>query len=101
LAQEFWAGGVALAVGFFTLYSMMKIWLEGFWKDQPAVPVKKEASGSLILIPVMSLALATLIFGLMPGWVYFFCEQAAAQIFEPEIYRSRVLAAARAAGLIW
>jgi multicomponent Na+:H+ antiporter subunit D len=29
-----WAGG-ALAVGLLTLYSMSKIWLEGFWKAHP------------------------------------------------------------------
>lgn len=30
-----WGGG-ALAVGFLTLYSMSKIWVEGFWKTHPA-----------------------------------------------------------------
>ncbi len=29
-------GGLALAVGLLTLYSMVKIWLEGFWKPAPA-----------------------------------------------------------------
>ena len=29
-------GGIALAVGLLTLYSMVKIWLEGFWKPHPA-----------------------------------------------------------------
>ena len=28
-------GGFALGVGVLTLYSMVKIWLEGFWKPQP------------------------------------------------------------------
>jgi multicomponent Na+:H+ antiporter subunit D len=28
-------GGLALAVGVLTLYSMVKIWLEGFWKPHP------------------------------------------------------------------
>jgi multicomponent Na+:H+ antiporter subunit D len=29
-------GGFALAVGVLTLYSMVKIWIEGFWKPHPA-----------------------------------------------------------------
>jgi multicomponent Na+:H+ antiporter subunit D len=32
--QYVW-GGFALAVGVLTLYSMVKIWLEGFWKPHP------------------------------------------------------------------
>ncbi len=32
--EYLWAG-VALAVGFLTLYSMVKIWLEAFWKPHP------------------------------------------------------------------
>lgn len=31
-------GGFALAVGALTLYSMVKIWLEGFWKPAPQAP---------------------------------------------------------------
>lgn len=32
---QFLWGGVALAVGVLTLYSMAKIWLEAFWKPHP------------------------------------------------------------------
>jgi multicomponent Na+:H+ antiporter subunit D len=48
-------GGLALAVGFLTLYSMIKIWLEGFWKPHP--------SGEVSIAPVMHLgpAYATVI----------------------------------------
>ncbi len=40
-------GGVALAVGALTLYSMLKIWLEGFWKPHPR---------ALLCVPAASLA---------------------------------------------
>ena len=33
--QRFLWGGLALGVGLLTLYSMSKIWLEGFWKPHP------------------------------------------------------------------
>lgn len=34
-ARDFLSLGVALFVGLFTLYSMIKIWLEAFWKEHP------------------------------------------------------------------
>jgi multicomponent Na+:H+ antiporter subunit D len=34
--QQFVWGGIALAVGVLTLYSMVKIWIEAFWKPHPA-----------------------------------------------------------------
>lgn len=34
-AKDFWALGISLFVGLFTLYSMIKIWLEAFWKEHP------------------------------------------------------------------
>ena len=48
-------GGLALAVGFLTLYSMIKIWLEGFWKPHP--------NDEVLSVPVMHLgpAYATVI----------------------------------------
>jgi multicomponent Na+:H+ antiporter subunit D len=58
-----WGGG-ALAVGLLTLYSMSKIWLEGFWKAHPdpatsagAIPVPAYAAVLLLtgLILVMAL----------------------------------------------
>lgn len=35
--ERFVWGGIALATGVLTLYSMIKIWLEGFWKPLPAL----------------------------------------------------------------
>lgn len=36
-------GGIALAVGLLTLYSMSKIWVEGFWKPHPDPAMKDQA----------------------------------------------------------
>jgi multicomponent Na+:H+ antiporter subunit D len=63
-------GGIALAVGLLTLYSMTKIWLEGFWKEQPesaesrapaVSPLPRGASA-----PVVSLSVLILMLGLYP-----------------------------------
>jgi multicomponent Na+:H+ antiporter subunit D len=60
-------GGVALAVGFLTLYSMSKIWLEGFWKPHPAGAMGVRNDGSWPALGVV-LALSALILamGLYP-----------------------------------
>lgn len=59
-------GGLALAVGLLTLYSMSKIWVEGFWKPHPA------GAAALVPIPVAAyvavtlLSVCILVLGLLP-----------------------------------
>jgi multicomponent Na+:H+ antiporter subunit D len=56
--QAAWVwGGVALATGLLTLYSMTKIWLEAFWKPHP--------DGRDLLAPVPGLAPAYAAVGLL------------------------------------
>ena len=65
-----WAA-VALLVGFLTLYSMMKIWFEAFWKPHPQPeraitgPTSAAALWPAYLV-VVSLAALTVAIGLMP-----------------------------------
>jgi multicomponent Na+:H+ antiporter subunit D len=58
---------IALATGVLTLYSMLKIWIEAFWKEPPeGAPVLRLAGRerALLLGPVAALALLTLTIGL-------------------------------------
>jgi len=62
-AEYLW-GGVALAVGLLTLYSMAKIWLEAFWKPHPdgrdlaaPVPGLAPAYGAVLLLGATTLAM--------------------------------------------
>jgi multicomponent Na+:H+ antiporter subunit D len=62
-----WLAAVALAVSLLTLYSMLKIWLEAFWKEPPAGETPPDLGGTtrlLMLGPVVALALVTLTIGL-------------------------------------
>lgn len=57
-----WGGG-ALAVGLLTLYSMSKIWLEGFWKAHPdaaasAGVIPRPAYAAVLLLTGVILAMA-------------------------------------------
>jgi multicomponent Na+:H+ antiporter subunit D len=61
-------GGIALAVGLLTLYSMSKIWLEGFWKPHPK-PDELSAARRVPLsayAAVVMLSGAILVMGLFP-----------------------------------
>ena len=77
-------GGLALAVGVVTLYSMVKIWLEGFWKPHPQGAVL--TATSLHLTPayavVLALALLLLVTGLYPEPLIQYTEAATAMLWQ-------------------
>jgi multicomponent Na+:H+ antiporter subunit D len=93
LALEHWAVvAVALAVGLLTLYSMVKIWNEAFWKDRPGAEGRPEARVPwTMLAPAVALACGTVAFGLFPAYFFSFAERAGEQLMEPSIYIEAVL----------
>ena len=83
----------AVITGFFTLFSMSKIWNEAFWKgrggessgpEEPAVP------GSMTG-PMTALACLTLAIGLGAGWLFNVSLDAAAQLLDRSAYIEAVL----------
>ncbi len=92
--EAWFAVGVALLVGLLTLYSMVKIWNEAFWKAQPAgVAAPVPAQGSLIWmwLPIIALAALTLAIGLYGQPLFLMAERAAAQLLDPAGYVEAVL----------
>jgi multicomponent Na+:H+ antiporter subunit D len=92
------ASAVALLVGLLTLFSMMKIWSEVFWKSAPAglvlTPVPhlwRSGSGILLLLPIVSLALFTLLISLLVQPILSVALRAAEQLTQPMIYIEAVL----------
>jgi len=82
----------ASAVGLMTLYSMVKIWNEAFWKEAPEGrrPPDRRIPATM-LIPACVLALCTVLMGLMPGAFYHLAASAAAQLKDPSAYIGKVL----------
>lgn len=76
-----WAAS-ALLVGIVTLYSMMKIWLEAFWKPHPdaAWSAPTHARVTPAVVGVSSLVLITLWVGLFPETLVEFSNDAAAAL---------------------
>ncbi len=87
---------VALLVGLLTLYSMLKIWAEVFWKaaPEPTSPSPAPLQGPerlLLYAPISAMAAVTVAIGLGAAWVYDVAEAAAAQLLDPALYVEAVL----------
>jgi multicomponent Na+:H+ antiporter subunit D len=82
----------AIFTGIFTLYSMIKIWVEVFWKDHPD-PNKDLSLGknSKHLVPVSLLAFIIVFLGLGGGPLFDVCLRAGQQLVDPTGYITAVL----------
>ena len=93
-SQQYALALLSAAVGLLTIFSMIKIWTEAFWKPAPAVVngshIKRPLS-SWMLAPVLSLSLVTVLLGLFMEPVIQFSMAAAGQLMDPQIYISAVL----------
>jgi multicomponent Na+:H+ antiporter subunit D len=91
-AHLWWVMAAAIFTGLLTLYSMVKIWIEVFWKDHPD-PNKNLRTDQQTkrLIPVTLLTLTTITLGLGGGPFFDICLRAGAQLVAPEAYIQAVL----------
>jgi multicomponent Na+:H+ antiporter subunit D len=95
-ARQYAVVATALLVGLLTLFSMIKIWAEVFWKKAPEALKEAEetiplSSWLLLVSPVAALALLTLWIGLVPEPFYLLAERAAEQLADPQRYIEAVL----------
>ncbi len=96
--EQYTIVAVSLAVSILTLFSMIKIWSEGFQKPSPEnAPAHQPAEGNkfLLLAPAVILGLITVVLGVAAGPVYGLAEQAAAQLVNPDGYLSAVIGGVR------
>lgn len=97
--EEYFIVFIALAVGFLTLYSMIKIWNEVFWKDQPKEektdkPALEPAnlwSYKSMIIPIAMLACITLFIGIFTEPIIQLSMRTAEQLLNPTAYINAVL----------
>jgi len=89
---------VALFVGLFTLFSMVKIWIEVFWKKTPEKesPEKKRNKAKLLPYGFMItgsiiLAMAIIVMGVWAEPIAGFCEKAATDLLNNQKYINFVL----------
>jgi multicomponent Na+:H+ antiporter subunit D len=85
---------IALAVSILTLFSMLKLWTEAFWKPVPqseAGTRKTDANVRAGLYPIASLAALTVLIGLAAGPLFRFALQAGDQLMNPSLYIQAVM----------
>jgi multicomponent Na+:H+ antiporter subunit D len=72
----------ALAVSVLTLYSMMKIWIQAFWKPHPDPAWRADPGARVACAWVASMVLAaiTLAIGLNPQWLIGYAQAAALEL---------------------
>jgi multicomponent Na+:H+ antiporter subunit D len=90
-AGEYVITGVAILVGLFTLFSMIKIWNEAYWKKEPETRKEGGLVGKPALAATSLLALAVLLLGVFAGPVLEVCNEAALQVTDPQRYIQAVM----------
>lgn len=85
----------ALATGLLTLFSMMKIWTEAFWKEAPGRGDDPAPGGELpLVLPAAVLAALTALIGLTAEPLLALAIRAAEQLLSPDEYIRAVLGGA-------
>lgn len=90
-AGQYWIVAVSLGVSMLTLYSMVKIWNECYWKDAPAGGAGHGVLPLTQLGPAVGLGVVVTVLGLGVGWVYPSVAMVAEQLLAPAAYIAAVL----------
>jgi multicomponent Na+:H+ antiporter subunit D len=78
----------ALGAGLLTLLSMVKIWNEAFWKDEPQPPSETRGGRptAAMVVPIVILAALTVAIGLWPQALFEIANRAATELLDPKAY---------------
>lgn len=91
LQAEAWAlAAVGAAVGLLTLYSMVKVWREAFWKEPPR-PAQGGSGSAAVLGPCVVLSLLMVVLALGASPLLQLAGAAADQLLNPKPYIHAVL----------
>ena len=84
---------VALGVSILTLFSMLKLWAEVFWKPAPSGTDTQNPGMNVRawLSPIAFLAALTVLIGLAAGPLFLFALQAGEQLMNPLLYIQAVM----------
>ena len=87
LSGQWWVLGAALTAGLLTLLSMLKIWLEVFWKPAPSGAAAGETAGAGVMnAATIVLVLLVTLLGLVPGPLLAAARTAAESLLQPDVY---------------
>jgi multicomponent Na+:H+ antiporter subunit D len=94
--SQYWVVAIALLVSLFTLFSMIKLWNEAFWKPDPRPAAAATTRLKLTMVlPIVFLATLTVLIGLGIGPVFDLALRAGVQLADPVEYINAVLGGVR------
>lgn len=89
-SEHYWASAIVLMSSLLVLYSIMKIFINGFW-GKPQEVTKPAKSISKLMIAPCALVVLAVLYGVGADFVYPYISQAAETIANPNIYIDAVL----------
>jgi multicomponent Na+:H+ antiporter subunit D len=100
LSEQFAIVATALGVSILTLFSMIKIWTEVFWKPDPKsgnadTLVLPPVAASLLLAPIVLMSVLMVVIGVGAELFFSLASEAAGQLMNPQAYIEAVLGAQR------
>ncbi len=90
-AHDYFITAVAILVGFFTLFSMVKIWNEVYWKKEPESNFGEGKIGKGPMVATLLMVIGVIGLGLFAGPISLIALETAQQILSPELYINAVL----------
>lgn len=90
LSSEYFGTATALLVGLLTTYSMVKIWILGFWKNSNNT-LNKQAYRLRRMAPMFILSLISLVIGLWPDALMSLSERGANELLSPKVYQEYIM----------
>lgn len=95
VANEYYVmAGVGLLTSLMVLYSLMKVFINGFWAERPMGEGEPPSTGREALAPGVMLAVLVIGLGLGADWVMDLVQQAADVMVDPSVYIEAVLGGA-------
>jgi len=91
--EQYIVAAIVVAVGLMTVFSMIKIWIEAFWKPCPPsdMAVAIVSYSGWKIVPVCALALISILIGIGAEPVYRLADTAARELMAPQAYVQAVL----------
>lgn len=82
---------IVLFSSLLVMYSVMKIFLNGFWREAKLSKAEEKGSTKGLLYPSAFLLIVSILFGVGAEWVYPYIDQAILTLTDPTIYIESVL----------
>ncbi len=84
-------GLIVLLSSLFVLYSLMRVFIHGFWGDPAGSAVNKNVPVGKLLSPVIMLVIVAISYGLFSEWVNMYIMHAVDVLINPSLYIEAVL----------